>query len=165
MIKILKQVGLKVLIIDELHDLLSGQVIKQKQFLNTIKYLGNQLQIPIVGVGIKEAFNALQTDPQLSNRFEPALLPKWEIGDEYLSLLASFEKMLPLKKPSNLVDSTMALKLLSMSEGTIGELSNLLTRAAVKAIERGSECITKSILDAVEWTPPSERKWKAERRA
>jgi hypothetical protein len=160
-ITILKNINVKMLVIDEIHDILAGSPIKQRQFRNTLKYLGNELQIPIVGVGIKEAFHVMQTDQQMSNRFEPALLPKWEFGQEYLSLLSSFELMLPLRKPSRLVEKTLALKLLSMSEGTIGALSSVLTKASIKAIESRTERITLKVLGEIGWVQPSERKWGA----
>ncbi len=160
-ITILKNINVKMLVIDEIHDILAGSPIKQRQFRNTLKYLGNELQIPIVGVGIKEAFHVMQTDQQMSNRFEPGLLPKWEFGQEYLSLLSSFELMLPLRKPSHLVEKTLALKLLSMSEGTIGALSAVLTKASIKAIESRAERITLKILGEIGWVQPSERKWSA----
>jgi hypothetical protein len=50
-----------------------------------------------------------------------------------------------------------------MSEGTIGELSALLARAAVSAIEKRTETITPKLLDKVGWVRPSERKWQAEK--
>jgi type II secretory pathway predicted ATPase ExeA len=164
-IRILSKIETRILVIDELQHVLAGNLGKQRNFLNTIKYLGNELQIPIVGVGTKDAFNAIQTDPQLSNRFEPAILPRWEMNDEYLQLLASFERMLPLMKPSKLFENDLALKVLNMSEGTIGEISSLLGKAAVKAIETGGESISMMLIDSLDWTRPSERKWKASRRA
>jgi hypothetical protein len=164
-IRILSKIDTKMLIIDEIQHILAGNLNKQRNFLNTVKYLGNELQIPIVGVGTKDAFNAIQTDPQLSNRFDPVDLPRWEMNNEYLKLLASFERMLPLKKPSKLVEHDTAMKLLGMSEGVIGEVSAVLGRAAVKAIETGSECISPKLLDSIDWTRPSERKWKVGRRA
>ena len=162
-LKILSRVRVQMLIIDEIHQIVAGKIGAQRQFLNTIKYLGNELQIPIVGVGTYEAFNALQTDPQLANRFEPAALPRWEQGREYLRLLSSFERMLPLKQPAHLTGEDLSFKLLSMSEGTIGELSALLIRAAVSAIEKRTETITPKLLDGIGWIRPSERKWKAEK--
>jgi len=157
-IRILTRIQTRMLIIDEIQHIIAGNLNKQRNFLNSIKYIGNELQIPIVGVGTQEAFNAVQTDRQLANRFEPALLPKWQMGKEYLKLLASFERMLPLRKPSNLIGNTLALKLLSMSGGIIGELSEILSRAAVKAIETGGECITAKLLESIDWTHPLERK-------
>ena len=160
--RILKKVDLKVLVIDELHHILAGNLTKQRQLLNTIKFLGNELQIPIVGVGTKEAFNALQSDPQLSNRFEPSALARWKYDTEYLKLLASFERMLPLKKPSNLIEENKAMKILAMSEGTIGEIATLLTRAAVEAVRTNTEAIALDIFDKIGWVLPSERKWKTD---
>ena len=156
-ISILKNINVGMLIIDEIHNLLAGHTDKQRQMLNVIRYLGNELRIPIVGIGTMDAFRALQTDPQLSNRFEPMIISKWDMDDEYLRLLGSFERMIPLKKPSGLIEDSLALKLLSMSEGTIGDLSRLLTKAAVYAVRNGSEKITEKVLDSVEWVRPSDR--------
>jgi hypothetical protein len=158
-IRILSRLETRMLIIDEIHHILAGTMHKQRQFLNTIKYLGNELQVPIVGVGTEDAFHAVQSDPQLANRFEPTLLPRWKMGTEYLKLLASFERMLPLKEVSALTEQSLALKILSMSEGVIGEISALLVRAAVRAVDRRSERIDAKLLDTLGWTAPSERKW------
>jgi Bacterial TniB protein len=103
-VQLLSTVGVKMLIIDEIQHVLAGPMLRQRHFLNVIKYLGNELQIPIVAAGTHDAFNAIQTDPQLSNRFEPALLRRWTLTDEYLRLLASFEVALPLERPSRLAD-------------------------------------------------------------
>ena len=159
-LRILSRLETRMVIIDEIHHSLAGTVHKQRQFLNTIKYLGNELQVPIVGVGTEDAFHAVQSDPQLANRFEPAMLPRWTMGTEYLKLLASFERMLPLKEVSALTERTLALKILAMSEGVIGEISALLVRAAARAVERKTERIDAKLLDAIGWTAPSDRKWK-----
>ncbi len=161
-IKLLRYVGLRMLIIDEIHHILAGSLNKQRAFLNVIKFLGNELRVPIVGVGIKDAFRAIQTDPQLANRFEPVLLPLWTVNEEFLRLLASFERMLPLKNPSNLHDMSLATKIHSMSEGHIGEVARLLTEAATHAVQTGKEQINAKVLDSVDWTAPSERKRRLE---
>lgn len=157
-IKLLKYIGLRVLIIDEIHHILAGNLNRQRAFLNVLKYLGNELQVSIVAVGTRDAFRALQTDPQLANRFEPALLPRWEFDTDFLRLLASFERMLPLHEPSELHDTSVATKLFSMSEGYIGELSRLLASAAECAIQTGRERIDVLVLDKIDWVSPSERR-------
>lgn len=126
--------------------------------MNVIKYMGSELQIPIVGVGTKDAYRAIQTDSQLANRFEPAVLPRWEMDKNFLRLLMSFERMLPLKQPSNLHEISLATRLYSMSEGYIGKLSRLLTQAAVTAIQQKTECINEPILQSFNWISPSQRK-------
>lgn len=157
-IKLLKYVGLRMLVIDEIHHVLAGNLNRQRAFLNVLKYLGNELQVPIVAVGTRDAFRALQTDPQLANRFEPVLLPRWEFDTDFLRLLASFERMLPLREPSMLHDTSMATKLFSMCEGYIGELSRLLTSAAVHAVEMRREKIDERVLSEIGWISPSDRK-------
>jgi hypothetical protein len=157
-VQILSRINTRILMLDELQHILAGNMSRQRQVLNTIKYLGTELQIPIVGIGTQDAFNAINTDPQLSNRFEPAPLPRWQMNDEYLRLLASFERALPLKKPSNLIETDLALKILSLSEGLIGEISDLLTAACIRAIETNGECITLRTVGSVKFTPPSDRK-------
>jgi hypothetical protein len=68
---LLHKTRVKILIIDELHNMLSGRLSIQREFLNLLRFLGNELRIPIVGVGIREAYLAIRTDDQLENRFEP----------------------------------------------------------------------------------------------
>jgi hypothetical protein len=157
-VQLLSTVGVKMLIVDEIQHVLAGPMLRQRHFLNVIKYLGNELQIPIVAAGTHDAFNAIQTDPQLSNRFEPALLRRWTLTDEYLRLLASFEVALPLERPSRLAELTLARKILDLSEGTIGEISALLTGAALAVIERGTEQITSKVLDDCGYVAPRERR-------
>lgn len=157
-VKIMRAVGLRMLIIDEINHVLAGTLGKQKAFLNVIKYLGNELEIPIVGAGTTSAFRAIQTDLQLSNRFDRAILPRWTNDNEYLRLLATFERTLPLRHPSNLIQGPLADKIYSMGEGYIGEFSHLLVAAAVKAIETGQEFIDKKLLDGIGWVSPSDRR-------
>ena len=142
----------------KIHHVLAGPLLKQRHFLNVIKYMGNELQIPIVAAGTHDAFNAIQIDPQLANRFEPALLPRWTMSEDYLRLLASFEPSLRLEQSSNLIEPVVATKILTLSGGTIGEISTLLTRAALRAIEDGSEHIASSTLDSCGYVAPSERR-------
>ena len=50
-----------------------------------------------------------------------------------------------------------------MSEGTIGEMATLLTRAAIAAIESGKERIDLTVLAQVDYHAPSERRRLFER--
>lgn len=157
-LSILRKVETKILIIDELHHILAGKYVNQRAFLNLIKYLSNELRIVIIGAGIKDAYHAINADHQMANRFEPALLPKWKFEDEYLRLLKSFEALLPLRKPSNLDDQDLAMKILSMSEGVIGEMATILRKSAIVAIQSKTECITKRTIEKINYISPSNRR-------
>jgi type II secretory pathway predicted ATPase ExeA len=157
---LLHGVNIKMLVIDEIHHLLAGSLNKQRGFLNVIKFIGNDLQIPIVAIGTKDAYQALQTEPQLANRFEPSPLPLWRLDSEFLRLLVSFERMLPLKNPSNLSSSKLSNVIFTMTEGCIGEIAHLLVEASVLAVKSESETIDLSILKEMNWTAPSNRIYK-----
>lgn len=162
-LRILRQVGLRMLVIDELHNVLAGSGSQQRQFLNLLRFLGNELRIPLVCIGTKEAYLAIRSDDQLENRFEPFSLPLWTLDDEFSSLLASFAAVLPLRRASQLHLPAIAHYILSKSEGTIGEITTLLTRSAILAVETGSECIDRKILGLVDYSSPTERRRTFER--
>lgn len=155
---LLKNCNVKMLIIDEIHSILAGNMEKQRVFLSVIRNLGNELKIPIVGIGTKDALRAIKTDPQLDNRFKPIVLPRWEYGQDYRRLLASFERMMPLRKPSTLHKKPIAMKLLAMSDGLIGELAEIIALAAIQAIKANGECITLDTLQSLDWLSPTERR-------
>jgi hypothetical protein len=162
-ISVLEGVQLKVLVIDELHNLLAGSKTKQLQLWNALKYLGNELRISIVGCGTGDLARAAAIDPQIQNRFTPVLLPKWGIDKEFRQLLMSFERTLPLRNPSNLHEITLANKIHAMSEGTIGETWALLKRAAIYAVQHGDEQITAGVLNKSGYISPSDRNRSAAR--
>ena len=160
-VDVLRRVNLGMVIVDEIHHLLAGSYVKQRNCLNVLKYLGNELCVPIVGIGTAEAMRAVQTDPQLSNRFTPEVLPKWTKSVELARLLASFERVIPLHKPSQLVSPELASLVLDLSGGTIGEMSTLLNGAAIQAINSGEERITANLLTSCGYVTPSLRRQAA----
>lgn len=159
----LDRLKVRLLIIDEVHNLLAGTSAAQREFLNLIRFLGNQLKIPIVCVGTKDAYYAVRSDDQLENRFEPFTLPLWQDDEELASLLASITSTFPLRKPSTLTSPDLMRFLLDKSEGTIGEIMTLLTKAALLGIESGEEMINKKILAQVDYQSPTERRRTFER--
>ena len=125
---------------------------------NPINVLGNELKVPLVCFGTKDAYLAIQRDPQLENRFEPIVLPLWQAGREFELLLDSFITVLPLKYPSDLRQPAIVKLLLARSEGILGEVSTILKQAAVKAIETGQEMIDLKLLESIDYQSPSERR-------
>ena len=162
-LRLLRAAGVRMLVIDELHNVLGGRGDRRREFLNLIRFLGNELRIPLVGVGTREAYLAIRSDDQLENRFAPFILPRWEADAGTCSLLASFAASFPLRRPSRIATTEMAAYLLTRSEGTIGELARLLTDAAVAAIESGEEAINRRTLLLAPYIGPSERRRLFER--
>ncbi|MDP2200835.1 MAG: TniB family NTP-binding protein [Methylicorpusculum sp.] len=145
----------KMLIIDELHSFLTGTAVKQRIVMNVLKHLSNQLKIPIIGVGTKDALMILHTDPQHASRFTVADLSHWKLDNQFASLLASFELFLPLKNPSLLKTKEMAQKIHSISEGNLGNVHELLKVCAKEAIKSGKEQIDAKIINDNQWITPT----------
>jgi hypothetical protein len=83
------------------------------------------------------------------------------MNEDFLRLLSSFESILPLKYPSDLTSEEKAMKILSLSGGTIGEISTLLKKSAVQAIVSKKECIDMALL-STSHTSPAARKMQYE---
>lgn len=155
--KMLQQLNVKVLILDEINNCLAGNATQRQQMFNAIKGLSNSLKRPIVLTGIFEVLLALREDKQIQNRFPPVVLPKWELNRDYLQLLVSFETLLPLRRDSGLASEQLAPLLLAMSNRNLGELKKLLIWAMEEAIHSGEERITEKLLLRLPWTPPDLR--------
>lgn len=154
-IHLLRLCRTRILVIDEFHSLLTGTAMKQREVMNAIKLLCNELAIPIVGVGTRDAVRVLHTDPQHASRFDVISLPLWELNQDFQRLLAGFEKILPLKLPSKLHQPELATALHAISGGNLGDLHHLLVECARAAIEGGKEQIDKKIIQDKAWVRPT----------
>ena len=145
----------RMLVVDEFHSLVSGAGSKQREVMNVIKFLCNELAIPIVGVGTRDAVRVLHHDPQHASRFDVMELPLWVLDKDFQRMLASIEKTLPLKSPSKLSQPALARPLHYISEGNLGNLLRLLTECATEAIESGAEAIDQTIIENHKWVRPT----------
>ena len=141
-----RQLEVRMLIIDEIHSLLAGTFREQRIILNAVRFLANDLQMPLVCLGTEEANRALMTDQQLADRFSAAELPTWENDAAFEQLLLSFESVLPLRRPSEFRDPKIHQRILSLTEGVLGRICGLLETAAIEAIRTGEERICLPLL-------------------
>jgi Bacterial TniB protein len=141
-----RQLEVRLLVIDEIHSLLAGTYREQRILLNSIRFLANDLRLPLVCAGTHEAKQALMTDQQLADRFEAAELPAWENDSSFQQLLLSFESILPLRLPSEFRDPKIHQRILSLSEGVLVRICRLIETAATEAIHSGQEHISLSLL-------------------
>lgn len=97
---LMRKMGVRMLIIDEIHAMLTGTYRQQRVFLNVIRFLANDLKVPLICAGTDLARQALLTDPQLAERFEAFHLKRWSNTQQLAQLLASLGSILPLREPS-----------------------------------------------------------------
>jgi len=136
-----RQLEVRMLIIDEIHSMLAGTFREQRIFLNSIRFLANDLRLPLACVETHEAKQALMTDQQLADRFEACELPAWQDDAAFAQLLASFASVLPLRRPSELRDPKLQKRIFSLTEGVMVRVCRLLEEAALRGIETGRERI------------------------
>ena len=147
----LNKLGTKMILIDEIHSALRGNLNKQRTFIDDLKQLSNSLSLTIVLAGTREAYSALSIGNETSTRFPALELPRWNNDRKFRSFVATYEKCLPLKKASNMADNAELVNaLFYQSEGLIGKAVNLLKKAAIKAIKSKREYIT---VDDIEYLP------------
>ena len=151
--ELLTYIGARMLVIDEVHALLASTYRQQRILLNTLRYLANELRIPLICAGTADAKIALTTDPQLADRFEAFELPLWQNDEAFLRLLASFQAAFPLRQRSDLTSVASRRLLLDRTEGVTVRIVRLLETLAVDAIQSGKERIDKESLEDLRLSP------------
>ena len=147
----LNKLGTRMILIDEIHSALRGNLNKQRTFIDDLKQLSNSLSLTIILAGTREAYSALSIGAETGSRFPALELPRWTNDRKFKSFVATYERCLPLKEASNMADNAELINtLFYQSEGLIGKTVNLLKKAAIKAIKSKREYIT---VDDIEYLP------------
>lgn len=143
----IRDVGLRLLLIDDLHNIRGSGVANM---LVELRNLGSATGVSLGCFATKEIAYVLRQDEQMANRFDLMTLPRWRFEDpEYARLLATFEQRLPLHRKSDLTDPALAEQIMILADGLIGAIAALLRQAAVEAIRTGHERIDPSMLSRV----------------
>lgn len=146
---ILPQLRPRMLFLDEIHNVLAGSAKQSEAFLNTLKYLSNQLHLPVVLIGTEAALNVVRTDPQVLSRYPAFTLSPWALDAQFARLVAIVLSTLPLRRPSKLSQACLG-RLHARTQGALGGVVQILQRAAVWAIETGAEEVHARALEATE---------------
>jgi hypothetical protein len=152
--ELLRAMGTRVLIIDEVHAMLAGTYRQQRIFLNTIRFLANDLRMPLVCAGTDEARQAILTDPQLAERFDALDRPRWRDDEALRRLLASFAAILPLRQGSELDSPALRKRVLAITDGVTNRIFRLIEVVAANAIKNGTERIDTSSFQAEDLVLP-----------
>lgn len=155
-LRLLRVVKCRGLIVDEVQDLLAGSTSEQRRTLDGLKYLMNEVQLPIIATGTQAAAEAFRSDKHMEKRFERLTLPTWSVGSELAALLTGVARILPLRRPSRLASVDMMEFLVTEGEGNLNDMMMLIRHAAVQAILARSECITLSDLQMARAVPSME---------
>jgi Bacterial TniB protein len=144
--RLLKDVNCRLLILDEVQDIVLGSEREQTRALEGIKMLMNELRLPILAFGTEKAGHGFRSDSHLAARFTEFAMPSWKPDQTLADFLATYERMLPLKKPSGLASFDSVKLLAKVGEGVLGKIVARVRNAALAAIVDGSECVTCELL-------------------
>lgn len=153
-IRTCRAAGLRMLILDEFQDILTSTARQHLIAIETVKFLFNVLNLSIVALGTKKVPLAMKRDEHLVERFKFTELTPWRDGQRLRRFLKAYERSLPLALPSNLGAPDMSAALATRSEGKMRALTELLSLAAVHAVETGTEKIDLKMLELAEMGPP-----------
>jgi len=154
--RLLRRVRCRALIIDEVQDVLAGSNSEQRRTLDAIKYVMNELGLPVLAFGTAAAETAFKSDVHLDARFKRFTLPLWTADTALESFLRSVERQLPLRKPSQFYTKVAMDFLIQHSGGSLDGIMTLLRHAAVLAILTGEERITFRLLEKALEVPDME---------
>ncbi|KFN52240.1 hypothetical protein N790_00280 [Arenimonas malthae CC-JY-1] len=146
-LKLCRAANLRLLVVDEIQDILTSTARQQRIALDTIKFLMNQLSLPVLALGTAQAPDAMQVDEHLNARFTYRSLPVWKQDPYLVNFLDALERVLPLKQPSQLSSLPITTALLRLSDGVLDPMMRLITYAAAHAVESGTEQITPQLLE------------------
>lgn len=146
---------LKLLIVDELQDLLHTTSRQRALTLVAIKDVMNSLLVHTLALGTEDARIALESDQHLKARFRFRDLPRWKSDDYLRHFLEGMESSLPLKRRSNLGSLTMMRIIVKATSGLTHDMVERLQNAAALAVESGDERITTTIFENAEFQFPT----------
>lgn len=155
-LRVLKSFDTRLLVVDEIQDILKTTTKQRTIALDVVKFLMNEAMLPVLALGTDVAKKAISTDPHLAKRFAHRALPVWTFDDDLREFLEALEKMIPLKYPSNLSSPTIMKKLVELSEGVLHNLVQLIDFASLSALVDGSERITLPLIQRASKEMPIE---------
>lgn len=153
-LELAKAASLRLLVIDEIQDVLIGTLRQQQLALEAIKALMNRLRVAVIALGTQDAVHAMSANVHLRARFADETLPLWK-ADVYLAhFLEAYEATLPLRERSRLSSLDTMRQLVKLSDGVLATMVERLGRAAALAIEHGEERITRAWIERALWEVP-----------
>lgn len=151
--RLLRSVGCRLLVLDEVQDIMLGNEREQQRALEGIKFLMNELQMHVLGFGTDKAFQGLASDPHLEARFTEYVLPRWKADSTLANFLATYERCLPLPEPSHLGREEVVKHMAKVGGGTLGKIVTRLQNAALAALCAGERSISMSRIETAVMRP------------
>lgn len=157
-LELFPRIGVRMIIVDEIHNILPGSRDQRMIFMNSLKFLTNSLRIPIVVIGTRMALSAFQTDQQFGNRFEPLQVPNWEPNEDYARFIFRYARAAGFELDKAFTAKRITQEIQAKTKGLTGETVKLLRGAMYASARRGIETLHPSIFKELEFVSVHQRR-------
>jgi hypothetical protein len=150
----LAELGTRLVIFDEAWHLNHLDRSARSLMLDWIKWISTANRVSVVCAGIPGFEDTIRREAQLETRFHVMRVPRWTVGPAFGQFLDSYERSLPLRRPSGLHSVAIQERLLRESGlrqhlvGITQGITHVLECAAIAAIHTGTEKVTPALLSA-----------------
>jgi len=128
-----QEMGLKLIIIDEFHELAEVPKNYRNQCLHAIKWIGNNLKIPFIIAGTSNVETVFKSKNELGRRFKVLKMKTWESGREFEYFIYSYLKSLPGFEGLETLSKELFDVLLHRQSRTTFDIKTTLGEAAYQA--------------------------------
>jgi Bacterial TniB protein len=149
-LNLLRAAQIQILVIDEVHNILSGSYREQRTMLNVLRFISNDLKASLVCFGVMEAREAIQGDVQLARRFEVLTMPRWSADEAFEELVRAILRNQPMRERSILTAKALR-HIFVTTDGITARIFRMMNALAIAAIESGLERTTDEAV--LVWTP------------
>ena len=143
-LKLLDQIGTRMLILKDMHALSCLSKTDRGRLLNFIRHATSRYELQVTLVGPPDLHPLVMNDPQLADRAQLIEVQPFKASDQALtSFLEAFLMWVPLRYTSDVCDDHSLRKLLvRRTNGTTRNMLDVLTRLGAFAIYSAEERIT-----------------------
>lgn len=140
--KYIKANNICAIVIDELNDALLQPYAQKRTLLSLMRNLSGTLKLCVIAFGNTEACSVLMLDRIIDRRFVQFSINDWEMGQDFVNFIATYEAHLPLKLKSDLSEEELRTLIHTESYGIMDNVVKIMKCLAMDAIDSGVERIT-----------------------
>ncbi|AUG07895.1 TniB family NTP-binding protein [Pseudomonas sp. S09G 359] len=129
------------IVLDELNDALLQPYAQKRTLLSLMRNLSGTLKLCVIAFGNTEARDIVMLDRIIDRRFVQFVVKDWEMGQDFVNFIATYEAHLPLKLKSDLASPELRTLIHTESLGIMDNVVKIMKCLAMDAIDSGAERI------------------------
>lgn len=130
------------IVLDELNDALLQPYAQKRTLLSLMRNLSGTLKLCVIAFGNTEACDIVMLDRIIDRRFVQFVIKDWEMGQDFVNFIATYEAHIPLKLKSDLACPELRTLIHAESFGIMDNVVKIMKCLAMDAIDSGAERIT-----------------------